>query len=238
MHLYSFMEQYSDLLEEGLNITSCQNRDDMGIAAPGRIFTTVLNNEMPTDVWHPDGCVYMPRPRDHEFFTVLTYPMPHWDGDASFGGHVEFAAQECGGPAEGDRSSTTAAVLRIVPKFDQVVVFSGPLLHRASHSAAASKSGLRYRAPPTLPLWLSQRYSADAAWRYSAVIQAICQNTPLPPPPPPSALAHLIRTGISYFGSWMRVNGSDWTSAESKEPEMASVRDQEGDDSYSRKGEL
>lgn len=157
--------------------TACATRSHRG-AGPGgarlrRSWVTALHDGMPADVFHADGCDSRRRPAGHDFFTALAWPHGAW-ADA-WGGAVQFAPQECGGPAGDNRSASerTAPVLAVSPRPDRLVLFSGPLLHRATHPSAAAPAGA---APAAALGALRGAPSARSAarWRLSSVQQLTC----------------------------------------------------------------
>lgn len=144
-----------------------------------RSWLTALHEDMAADVLHADGCDSHSRPSGHDFLTVLSWPMAEAQSGADgwpteWGGHFEVAAQQCGDPAMGDRalSAQTPAILRVSPSARLLVVFSGPLLHRATRPELAAP---RTETPPSLlRAFGSSRVPREARWRYSAVQQLTC----------------------------------------------------------------
>lgn len=148
-----------------------------------------LHSEMSEDVWHSDGCE---RPRGQtgpDFFTVLSYPPADGlDGDwqEAWGGHIEFAARMCDRNAVGARRAATEAssekaVMRLTPRADRVVVFSGQLLHRSTPPSRMAPltetlTGLRIGVRPLHGPRAFIEVPAQARWRYTHVMQLLCEN--------------------------------------------------------------
>ena len=198
--LARFITRHGALLQRTLNITGCRNRKDMAEDQPPRVFVTALSSSMPPDTWHSDGCRQMERPALHEFFTVLHYPAERWE--ESWGGHIEFAGEECGEHTDGARDVATPALLRISPRADRAIIFSGPLIHRATRPIGTFGPPID-RPPPTLldanllhgthllfdgtrrgvrPVgeWRPSA-AAPSSWRTSLVMQVVCQTRPYTP---------------------------------------------------------
>lgn len=200
--LERFVARHGALLQRTLNISDCRNREDMDEGQPPRVFVTALSSSMPADTWHSDGCRGMERPTFHEFFTVLLYPEKQWD--KAWGGHVEFAGEECGERSDGDRDAQAPALLRISPRPDRAVIFSGPLVHRATRPIGTYGPPID-APPPTLwdqnillgmhvqydgvrgpltsgvtPDWQANA-AARSSWRTSLVMQVVCQTRPYTP---------------------------------------------------------
>ena len=154
-----------------------------------RTWVLALHAEMSEDVWHSDGCE---RPRGQagpDFFTVLSYPPADGlDGDwqEAWGGHIEFAARMCDNNAVGARRAATEAssekaVMRLTPRADRVVVFSGQLLHRSTPPSRVAPltetlTGLRLGVRPLQGRRAFIEVPAQARWRYTHVMQLLCEN--------------------------------------------------------------
>jgi len=177
LELAEFASRHAAALSEAHSITRCKPRDDIDFAPP-RSYVTVSSSAMPSDVFHADGCGTV---EGRRFFTAVSYPhaAPEWQ--PSWGGHIEFAAQECRGAADGNPAvaASTPVVLRVSPSFGRVVVFSGPLLHRATQPASTATNN-SIRPPPTLDAALTWTDDPSIRWRYSTVMQALCSTSTQP----------------------------------------------------------
>lgn len=143
-----------------------------------RSWITALHASMPADVHHSDGCDSLSRRAGHDFFTVISWPNAGWQ--AEWGGELEFAAQECGDPADSNReiSARTPPVLTVSPAPDRLVIFTGPLVHR---STKPSRNAPRAKPPGTL----GAEYPilpTDERWRFSTVQQVTCPTARDPGP--------------------------------------------------------
>jgi len=136
----------------------------------GRQWLTALHNGMPKDSWHPDGCEFDPRPPGADAITVLTYPHSQWLSE--WGGQLEFSSETCT-----DRrieSWDPPIAMRLTPRPDVLVFFSGPLIHRATHP---NGNAPRSPGPPALKDHMdNSAATSGAAWRYSNVMQLTCYN--------------------------------------------------------------
>lgn len=163
----------SHVLRAAFNITGqCRTMLNWPYALHGfrRSWVTALHTSMPADVHHADGCDTYSRPAGHDFFTAISWPHDRWE--AAWGGNLEFAAQECGGPADSNRevSVRTPPALTVAPAPDRLVIFSGPLVHRATQP---SRQMPRSAPPGTLGAEYP-RLAAVEGWRFSAVQQLTC----------------------------------------------------------------
>ena len=102
--------------------------------------------------------------------TVLSYPHSEWREE--WGGHLEFSARTC---LDGrDREWNPDVVLRVIPKPDVLILFSGPVLHRAT---SPTGSAPRSSGPRALRDHEDNTARKEAAaWRYSQVMQLTCFN--------------------------------------------------------------
>lgn len=157
-----------------------------------RSWMLALHSGMTEDTFHSDGCEQAPRAPGSDFFTVLSYPpadgVDGWED--GWGGHVEFAPRACEADGVGvQRSATDAAgalkpVLRLAPRPDRLVVFSGQLLHRSTTPTAeapttATLPRLARGVRATRNTNLGGRVvtaPAEARWRYTQVMQLYCHN--------------------------------------------------------------
>ena len=170
-----FVGSHAALLRQAHGIQRCQKRTTQSADQPLRIYVTASHSAMPPDTWHADGC-----DRDTKtgqaYFTVLHYPHSR-DWIDSWGGHLEFAPQECDGPLDGVTSSTTPPVLRLKPSPHRAIVFTGPLLHRATQPTEEAAEHVE-QAPST---WIAEHgaiAAQQAGWRYSFVRQLECAIVP------------------------------------------------------------
>ena len=169
-----FVRTHSALLKEAHAIHRCQKRKTRFANQPQRVYVTALNTQTAPDVWHSDGCDRDTR-AGQAYFTVLHYPhSAEWQEE--WGGHLEFAPGECDGFYDGNANTKAPPILRLRPSPHRAVVFSGPLVHRATRPSGAA-AGLVEGAPPT---WIEEHGSTSAqdAWRYSFVRQLECAIVP------------------------------------------------------------
>ena len=170
-----------------------------------RAWALAIHEEMEPDVYHVDGHEMLARAPGSDLVTVITYPsapsaeqQQQDDGagagaggawDDGWGGELLVAAEAVRHGHE--QRATTArlrerapglyggAALRIAPRPDRVVAFSGALLHRSTPPSDAR--------PPsrTLPALAAARLSyggarvpvpTEARWRFSSVMQLTCHN--------------------------------------------------------------
>ena len=166
------------VLQEVFNVTApCRNMytgsglwELISGKSSARQWLTALHDRMPKDRWHPDGCAFDPRPQGSDMITVLSYPHTEWREE--WGGQLEFSAQTCldGRVKQWDPET----VLRVTPKPDLLVMFSGPVLHRAT---SPSSKAPRSRGPRALQDHEDNTARKEAAaWRYSQVMQLTCFN--------------------------------------------------------------
>lgn len=172
-----FVGAHSALLKGAHSIHRCQKRTTQYANQPQRVYVTALNTHIAPDVWHADGCDRETRP-GQAYFTVLHYPHAR-EWEEEWGGHVEFAPGECDGYYDGNTETKAPAVLRLHPSPHRAVVFSGPLVHRATRPSKEA-AGRVEGAPPT---WLEEHGGStpaaqDVAWRYSLVRQLECAIQP------------------------------------------------------------
>ena len=150
-----------------------------------RAWVLALHEEMTPDAFHPDGCETTARARGSDLFTVITYPNTReWDA-SRWGGALLFAPHVCQSEAEGRRASEVlfpggeGAVLRIAPRADRVIVFSGQLLHRSTPPTAAAPLSTSFAAfNGGVRGGNGQQHAVprEARWRYSSVQQLQCFN--------------------------------------------------------------
>ena len=168
-----------------------------------RAWALAIHEDMEPDVYHVDGHEMLARAPGSDLVTVITYPSTSSadqrqddddDGgsdawDDGWGGELLVAAEAV--RRSSDQRATTArlqerepglyggAALRIAPRPDRVVAFSGALLHRSTPPSDAR--------PPsrTLPALAGAQLSyggarvrvpAEARWRFSSVMQLTCHN--------------------------------------------------------------
>lgn len=172
--LEAHMHHLGPFLRTFFNISECAHRK---VQALNRAYVTAIHASMPPDTLHADMCdvpFFRRRPSGTNFFTLLSWPHDRWD--RTWGGHVEFAALDCTSAADGSRrlSGMIPAALRVLPRPGRVVVFNGPLLHRATHADPAAPNG----APASLreePDMDGRMRDPTSGWRYSLVVQVICR---------------------------------------------------------------
>lgn len=135
-----------------------------------RQWLTALHNGMPKDSWHPDGCQYDPRPPGTDMITILSYPHSEWREE--WGGQVEFSSLLCTDSQQDGFDSPVA--LRLTPSPEILVLFSGPVIHRATHP---NGNAPRSRGPKELEDHDENNAPEEGAgWRYSNVMQLTCYN--------------------------------------------------------------
>ena len=174
--LANFWAQYEVQLRAAFGVVSCEHRSKANRGGKAKHYATVGNREMEPDDLHADGCPTDPHLVGDPLWaadcvsdsgsckihlTVLSYPHNTWD--VSWGGHTEWAARKCGDPEDMNREvgQVTPAALRVAPLGDRTVVFSGGLLHRATHPephAGVAQHGQR------------------AGLRFSMVMQLVCRT--------------------------------------------------------------
>eukprot|EP00277_Geminigera_cryophila_P025826 CAMPEP_0179483462 /NCGR_PEP_ID=MMETSP0799-20121207/60649_1 /TAXON_ID=46947 /ORGANISM="Geminigera cryophila, Strain CCMP2564" /LENGTH=333 /DNA_ID=CAMNT_0021297011 /DNA_START=231 /DNA_END=1233 /DNA_ORIENTATION=+ len=116
------------------------------------------------------GEMLRPAPTGADAITVLTYPHSQWLSE--WGGQLEFSSATCT-----DRrieSWDPPIAMRLTPRPDVLVFFSGPVIHRATHP---NGNAPRSPGPPALKDHMdNSAATSGAAWRYSNVMQLTCYN--------------------------------------------------------------
>lgn len=145
-----------------------------------RSWGSLLDEHTAPDAFHADGFEQLRRPAGADFFTVLHYPgdpkwADGWGGEFLLSAHAQLSGGEQ--REESERLvGMDGAVVRVAPRPDRIVVFSGQLLHR---STPPTPQWPTVPTPPSLraATWKEHaRVPHSARWRYASVMQLTCHN--------------------------------------------------------------
>ena len=164
-----------------------------------RAWTALLNEETTADAFHADGFERLRREPGTDFFTVLRYPndgswRDGWGGEFLIAPHAQMVGSDQRAESEA-LIGTEGAVMRIAPRPDRIIVFSGQLLHRSTPPTHAwpivqTPPGLAAASlgVPDGGASASRRVPKAARWRVASVMQLTCRNDayhgPFEGPPP------------------------------------------------------
>ena len=150
-----------------------------------RAWAALLHAENKVDAYHSDGYEQQRRPAGSDFFTVLRYPHKANGWEVGWGGEFEVApfitvSNDNQRENAAMLTASTGPSLKIGPRPDRVIVFSGQLPHRSSLPTE------QWPITPTLSALGGQIADHDgrrvhsvpyqARWRMATVMQLMCTN--------------------------------------------------------------
>ena len=209
-----------------------------------RAWSALLHEGTAPDAFHADGFEQLRRPPGTDYFTVLRYPndaswADGWGGDFLLAPYAQYTGRQQREASEA-RVGLHGAVLRVAPRPDRLVVFSGQLLHRSSPPTSrwpptATPAGLA-AAPMISPQNRSRLLvPAMARWRVASVMQLLCRNDAYFGPyegadEPPALLPRLVAMAgallaVAYLRGDIQLGGAEppSSSAAGGEPSAAAA---------------